>query len=196
MRSLVRGLRRKPIGHPPASPREDNAVYPRTGESSPRPRVGASLPPVEGGEAAPAAREQQRRPSHGPFSADRPGRLHPYAMAVTFEQTEPELRRLREFVLNDLDRIVDQPVGGNYAAVAVALCAYDAIANLEGGANARGERPFADSLPQAWRPVAPTLYNALRNGLVHTYETKTVLASGRQIELVLSWRERPHLTFE
>ena len=117
-------------------------------------------------------------------------------MAVTFEQIEPELRRLREFVLNDLDRILDQPVGGNYAAVAVALCAYDAIAKLEGGANARGERPFADSLPQAWRPVAPTLYNALRNGLVHTYETKTVLASGRQIELVLSWRERPHLTFE
>jgi hypothetical protein len=85
-------------------------------------------------------------------------------MAVAFEQIEPELRRLREFVLNDLDRIVDQPVGGNYAAVAVVLCAYDAIANLGGAANA-GEIPFADGLPEAWTPVAPTLYNAPRNGL-------------------------------
>lgn len=115
-------------------------------------------------------------------------------MAVTFEQIEPKLRRLRDFVLDDLQRIVDQPVGGNYAAVAVVLCAYDAIGNLEGAG--KGEISFAESLPGEWKPAASTLYNALGTGLIHTYETKSIRVAGREIELVLSWRDRAHLTFD
>jgi hypothetical protein len=38
------------------------------------------------------------------------GRLR--AVTVTFEQMADEFVRFRDFVLNDLDRIVSQPIGG------------------------------------------------------------------------------------
>jgi len=78
-------------------------------------------------------------------------------VATSFKQIKPEFERLRAFVLNDLDRIVDRDVGGNYAAVALIVCGHDAIADLRDGRANAGQLPFADALPSAWRPVAPSL---------------------------------------
>ncbi len=71
-------------------------------------------------------------------------------MAPTFEQIEPELVELREFVLNDLQRIVDQDVGGNYAAAALISSAYEELARLRKEAK---HVPFRERLPEQWRPV-------------------------------------------
>jgi hypothetical protein len=97
-------------------------------------------------------------------------------------------------VLNDLDRITSQPEGGNYAAAAVIVCAYDALADLRDGARNAGNRPFRDTLPPRWKPVAASLYDALRNGLVHGYETQRILVDGRDIELAVAWQSGRHLT--
>lgn len=127
--------------------------------------------------------------------ADRDGR-HCHSMTIPFEQVEEDFRRLRDFVLDDLDRITGQAVGGNYAAAALIVCAYDAIASLRDGRSNRGELPFGETLPPDWRPVAPSLYDALRNGIVHGIETKTIRVAGRDLELAVSWREGRHLTLD
>lgn len=51
-------------------------------------------------------------------------------MAPPFDQIEPRLHRLRAFVLNDLEGVVGREVGGNYAATALVVSAYDALGDL------------------------------------------------------------------
>ena len=114
-------------------------------------------------------------------------------MAPRFEEIEPKLRELRAFVLNDLESVVDREVGGNYAAAALIVSAYDALGDLR---KEKGAVPFEEQLPATWRPVAKSLYDALRNGLVHHYDPKLIVVDGQRIELCISWRERPHLSIE
>ena len=115
---------------------------------------------------------------------------------MTFETVEPVFVRLRDYVLRDVAKITDQAVGGNYAATAVVVCACDALGNLTYGAENTGARFFSEFvLPEKWRLVGGSIYSALRHGLVHLYETKSIRIGGRTIELSVSWKERPHLTF-
>jgi hypothetical protein len=117
-------------------------------------------------------------------------------MAIPFERIEQCFVELRDFVLNDLDRIASQDIGGNFAACAVVVCAYDAIAALRDDAKNAGEVPFCETLPPEWQPVAPSLYDALRNGIVHTYATQKIHVGGRDIGLSVAWRGERHLTFD
>lgn len=103
-------------------------------------------------------------------------------MAMPFERIEKPFVELRDFVLNDLDRLTSQEIGGNYLAAALIMCAHEAIADLRDG-RPLGELPFADSLPPKWRAVAPSFYGALRDGLVHGYEPKWIRVDARRIEL-------------
>jgi len=114
-------------------------------------------------------------------------------VAPPFDQIEPRLHRLRAFVLNDLEGVVGREVGGNYAATALVVSAYDALGDLS---KKEGWVLFGERLPAPWRPVAKSLYEALRNGLVHHYDPKVIVVDGRRIELCISWRERPHLSLQ
>ena len=99
---------------------------------------------------------------------------------------------LRRFVLEDLDRIVGQPRGGNFAVAALVGCSYDLLGNLQGRAP---HAVFAESLPPPWDAVAKSLHDALRNGLVHSYSPK-VVDVGDGVPLAISWSELEHLSWE
>lgn len=71
-------------------------------------------------------------------------------MAPTFEQIEPAFAELRDFVLNDLLRIVNQEVGGNYAAAALISSTYEELARLR---KQPKHGSFRDRLPEQWRPL-------------------------------------------
>jgi len=114
------------------------------------------------------------------------------SLVATFDQIELHFMEVRGFFLNDLDRIVAQPVGGNYAATVLIFSAYEALGNLR---DSKGHVPFREQLPPRWRPVSESLYGALRNGLVHGYEPKVIDLGAQRVKLALSWRERPHLSF-
>jgi hypothetical protein len=111
-----------------------------------------------------------------------------------WEEIEETFVRLRDFVLNDLERIVSQRHGGNYAVVALVMAACDALARLHYG-KSKGHRVLEHCLPREWRPAAPTLYSALRNGLVHGYETQSVVIAGRSVLFQIAWDGQRHLTF-
>jgi len=40
-----------------------------------------------------------------------------------------------------------------------------------------------------------TIYNALRNGLIHSYDTKYIIYDGKTIVLCISWGKKRHLSF-
>src|SRR5262249_58756896 len=82
---------------------------------------------------------------------------------------------------------------GNYLAASLITCACDAIANLKYGERYRGDLIFAELLPTFWTPVAKNVYRAVRDGIVHIYETKTVRIGSRRLNIVISWGAKPHL---
>lgn len=116
---------------------------------------------------------------------------------VTFGEIEEEFLRLKNFLTADLKLILEPGTGGNYISAALIACACDALTWLISGKKNKGEEFFTRHLltPQ-WAPVGKTIYDAVRNGLVHSYETKDIVVGGTRIRLGISRKEKPHLTFD
>ena len=114
-------------------------------------------------------------------------------MAVAYETIRSEVERLRNYIIKDLDLLVNQDVGGNYLAASLITCACDAISYLKYGKPHRGDLVFSELLPDFWQPVANTLYDAIRHGIVHVYDTKTIVVGPIRLNVVISWKARPHL---
>ncbi len=114
-------------------------------------------------------------------------------MAVKYETIRSEVERLQNYVLNDLSLVVNQNRGGNYLAASLITCACDAIAYLKSGEPNRGDLVFAGLLPDLWKPVARNLYDAIRDGIVHVYETKIIDIESRHVSILISWGAKPHL---
>jgi len=117
-------------------------------------------------------------------------------MATPYNSIKQEFVRIRDFVLNDLSLLLNQKIGGNYLAVSLITCSCDALSRFCYGKKDNGEQYFSERmLPQKWERVGKSLYNALRNGLVHSYETKSIEIDSKKLELCISWEKREHLSF-
>lgn len=114
-------------------------------------------------------------------------------MATTYETIRPRFEQVQDYVVSDLDRVIEQTDGGNYIAAALITCACDALSNLKYGQQNRGYLFFEDLLPSEWRPVAKSLYEAIRHGLIHTYDTRLICIGPRELEVIISWGQKPHL---
>lgn len=111
-----------------------------------------------------------------------------------WEAIDETFTRLRDFVLKDLGCLVSQEAGGNFAVVALVMAACDALGGLHYGRD-KGDRIFERCLPEEWRPAAPTLYAALRHGLIHGYEAQSVVVGGRPMFFEIAWAGQRYLTF-
>jgi hypothetical protein len=119
-------------------------------------------------------------------------------MAIEFEDIRKDFEDLQGFVLTDLAIITSVPTGGNYAAALLITTACEALGLLRYGTDNGGTDFFANYLlPPSWRPVAKSIYDALRNGLAHSFSTKAIVnASDNPIELGVSWSKESHLTYD
>ena len=114
-------------------------------------------------------------------------------MALAYDAIRPRFDQIKDYIVSDLDRVIEQTDGGNYIAAALITCACDALSTLKYGGENRGDRFFKELLPTTWQPVAKPLYEAIRNGLVHTYDTRLICIGEQEIEVVISWGRKPHL---
>ncbi len=119
-------------------------------------------------------------------------------MAATFKDIEDEFSELRNFILYDLNLITSAPQGGNYAAVLLVVSACEAAGTLRYGKKDGGLDFFRDYLvPDKWRAVSKSIYDALRNGLAHSFLTKAILkAADNPIELGISWSKEKHFEYD
>jgi len=120
-------------------------------------------------------------------------------MAPTFEQIDSEVKKIRNYVFHDLELIVKQQTGGNYAAIAIMLCACDLFARLRYCRRDEGWRFVVDymgTLNANYAKIGKTLYDALRHGIMHSYETKKVRIGNRLIDFGISWREKQHFSVD
>lgn len=119
-------------------------------------------------------------------------------MAVEFNQIKDDFLELEGFVLNDLGIITNVPKGGNYAAALLITTACETLGTLRYGKKDGGVDFFENYLlPERWRVVSKSIYEALRNGLAHSFSTKVIVnASDKPIELGISWSKEPHFSYD
>ena len=119
-------------------------------------------------------------------------------MAVDFNEIKDDFLELEGFVLTDLGIITNAPKGGNYAAALLITTACEALGTLRYGKKDGGVDFFENYLlPGPWRMVSKSIYDALRNGLAHSFSTKVIVnASDRPIELGISWSKETHFSYD
>lgn len=116
-------------------------------------------------------------------------------MRIPYSRIKTRFKRVHRFLTNDLRLLVIQPSGGNFLAAFMIACACETIAWFRYGTN-RGDSILAEKLlSPAWRPVASSLYDAMRNGIAHRYEPKTLCIGDKRVEIGISWKKKPHLRF-
>ena len=115
-------------------------------------------------------------------------------MAVSFEDIEKKFQEIFGFIRDDLKRILRIDPGGNYAVASLFAGACETLAIYRCGKK-EGELVFTKLLPDGpFQGVAKTLYDALRNGLVHRYRAKDIKVDGKTVEIDIAWKKGQHLT--
>ena len=114
-------------------------------------------------------------------------------MATSYEAIRREFAQVQDYIIGDLDRLTALEHGGNYIAAALITCACDALSYLKHGKQNEGYRFFEEMLPSEWRPVAKSLYEAIRHGIVHSYDTQLICIGSRELDVTISWGQKPHL---
>jgi len=119
-------------------------------------------------------------------------------VAVTFENIKVEFSELRNFILNDLEMIRSAQKGGNYAAALLVVTACEAVGALRYGKKDGGLDFFRDYLvPEKRQSVSKSIYSALRNGIAHSFLTKTILkAIDKPIVIEISWSKENHFEYD
>ena len=102
-------------------------------------------------------------------------------------------QQLREFLHHDVKNVLKMEHGGNYTAALVIAVGAEALSRLQDEATdhvlivmfARYEFDGA---------MAEDIVKALRHSLAHIFETTCIRVRKTDIELVVGWGERPHMT--
>jgi len=117
-------------------------------------------------------------------------------MAVSFSDIEAKFDRVFGFIRRDLERFLTKDVGGNFAVAALAACACETLARYRYESGEGGD-VFRRLLPDGpFQVIARSLFDIMRNGLIHRYDTANIRVEGRVIRLALSWRAEPHLSIK
>ena len=116
-------------------------------------------------------------------------------MDVEYAVIEPRFQQLRGNILHDLNVLLQSQSSVNYTAALLIACACEALAWFRYGDKYKGDKFLSEMmLPSQWQPAAKSLYNALRNGLAHAFETMTIVVGPRQFEIGVDWGRHTHLT--
>ena len=107
----------------------------------------------------------------------------------TVREAFDELRQALKGVVNPL---LAQTEGGHYAIALLVAIGSEALSRLQGFGE---ERVFVEmTRKRGLTPeMASGLYNALRNGIAHTYD-KFIKTGDLTIELIVSWGQKKRLT--
>lgn len=115
-------------------------------------------------------------------------------MTVAFADIEDKFDRIFGFIRNDLERMLTLDPGVNFAAATVLACACEILARYR-YASGEGAEVFSRLLPSGpLQKIAKTLYDVLRNGLAHRYDTRDIRIDGRIVRLGIAWKEEAHLS--
>ena len=116
-------------------------------------------------------------------------------MDVSYEDIRETFEKVRDYFTYDLKLLSGQSEGGNYITGLLIACACETLARFR-DEKATGEQFLSEKmLPEEWKSVGSSLFDAIRNGIAHCYETKPIRIDDKLLEVGISWRLQPHLRF-
>src|SRR5688500_13696948 len=90
---------------------------------------------------------------------------------LSFEDIKTEFDESLGYIKNDISALCRQNERVNYTVALLVACGCEVLA--EGWGGRRPHDVFAELLPDTdWKALAKPLYEALRNGLTHKFDTK------------------------
>lgn len=105
---------------------------------------------------------------------------------LSFGDIEKEFEESLGYIRNDITWLCKNNSGLNYTVALLIGCACEALS--DGGASPSKEQILAELLPEGdWRSLAKPLFDALRNGLAHSFDTKHLYVDGQEVQIYISW---------
>ncbi len=95
------------------------------------------------------------------------------------------------YIRNDIRAISGGTHTVNYTLMLLVGCGCEILATVRAGKKTKGYRVFKELVPTGeWRVLAGQLYNALRNGLAHGFDTKRLIVGGLKVQIHMSWPQK------
>ena len=108
---------------------------------------------------------------------------------VSFADIKGEFDETLGYIRQDIKWLLDHDSGLNYTIALLVGCGCVVLAGCRPGPKSRGEIVFAELLPPGKLQVlANRLYDALRNGLAHGFDTKHLSVDGKEHQIHLASR--------
>lgn len=105
---------------------------------------------------------------------------------ISYSDIKVEFDQSLGFIRGDIRWLCDHNSGLNYTVALLVGCACEGMA--DGGAYPSKERAFAELLPDDdWKKLAKPLFDAVRNGLVHSFDTKHIPVGSELYQIVFNW---------
>jgi hypothetical protein len=105
---------------------------------------------------------------------------------MTYDDIKHEFDESLGYIHNDIAWLCEHNSGLNYTVALLIGCACEALA--DGGAYPSKERALAELLPDDdWKQLAKPLFDALRNGLAHSFDTKHLHVDSEAIQIYIVW---------
>jgi hypothetical protein len=116
-------------------------------------------------------------------------------MGLAFPHIADDFHAVFGFLQGDLERMLTVHPGVNCAAAVLIACGCETLAWYR-HSSPDGTLVFPSLLPDGpFRAVGKSIYAALRNGLVHKYDAKTLCIGNARVGIGIAWHETPHLSF-
>jgi len=105
---------------------------------------------------------------------------------MTYADIRQEFDESLGYIRNDVTALCeDERRSLNYTVALLIGCGCEALADA--GQYPSKERAFEELLPVAWRPLAKKLYDAVRNGLTHSFDTKHICIKQQEVQIHFFW---------
>jgi hypothetical protein len=116
-------------------------------------------------------------------------------MSVTYEEIKEEFEYSLGYIHNDIQALCQGKQTLNYTVALLVGVACEALEDA--GAYANKITVLEDLLPDAdWKKLARTLFDGLRHGLAHNFDTKHIHVNGNVVQIYLSWSRKEIIRIE
>ena len=114
-------------------------------------------------------------------------------MAIVFSEIEKEFKETFGYVRQDIAAIRGKGLGLNCTVALLICCACEMLAWHK---DMKGHEVFALLLPdeKSYQMIAKKMFDALRNGLAHSFRPQTIRIGGDEWRFSLAWQTGPHLS--
>ena len=88
------------------------------------------------------------------------------------------------YIRGDITWLIEHDSVLNYTIALLIGCGCEMLAACSGDKNRLGEKVFAELMPvNEWQVLAKLIYGALRDGLVHGFDTKHLRVNGQDHQI-------------